>query len=78
MAKDGLDHVPYDNYPALLHRGERVQTADEASIDRKRTPINIQVFIGDEDFTNKVKIIADGVVVDRNRRGVLTDRRMYQ
>ncbi|MBR2934912.1 MAG: tape measure protein [Oscillospiraceae bacterium] len=26
----GLDYVPYDNYPALLHQGERVLTAQQA------------------------------------------------
>lgn len=26
----GLDYVPYDNFPARLHKGERVQTAGEA------------------------------------------------
>ena len=26
----GLDRVPYDEYPALLHEGERVLTAAEA------------------------------------------------
>ena len=26
----GLDYVPYDGYPAILHKGERVQTAVEA------------------------------------------------
>lgn len=26
----GLDYVPYDNFPALLHKGEKVQTAAEA------------------------------------------------
>ena len=26
----GLSYVPYDNFPALLHQGERVQTAAEA------------------------------------------------
>lgn len=27
---DGLDYVPFDGYRAILHKGERVQTADEA------------------------------------------------
>lgn len=27
--RHGLDYVPYDEYPALLHRGERVMTASE-------------------------------------------------
>lgn len=30
----GLSFVPYDNYPALLHYGERVQTASEARADK--------------------------------------------
>ena len=31
----GLDYVPYDNFPALLHQGERVLTASQArSADR--------------------------------------------
>ena len=27
----GLDYVPYDNFPAILHRGERVMTASDNS-----------------------------------------------
>ena len=30
----GLDYVPYDNFPALLHQGERVQTAVEARSEK--------------------------------------------
>lgn len=30
----GLDFVPRDNYPALLHKGERIETATEASLRR--------------------------------------------
>ena len=26
----GLDYVPYDNFPALLHKGEMILTADDA------------------------------------------------
>ena len=29
--KTGLEYVPYDDFPALLHRGERVLTAQEAA-----------------------------------------------
>lgn len=34
-AKTGLDYVPYDEFPALLHRGEAVLTAAEAKAWRK-------------------------------------------
>ena len=31
----GLDFVPFDGYKAVLHRGERIQTAAEASLQRQ-------------------------------------------
>ena len=37
----GIDYVPYDNFPALLHQGERVQTAVEARSERSSQPIVI-------------------------------------
>lgn len=40
----GLRRVPFDNYPALLHAGERVQTAEEARrSDRGAKPITINI-----------------------------------
>lgn len=40
----GLDRVPYDNFPSLLHEGERVLTAREARAQDQQTPtINISV-----------------------------------
>ncbi|MFH2075393.1 MAG: hypothetical protein ABIJ57_08620 [Pseudomonadota bacterium] len=33
-ARKGLDYVPYDNFPARLHKGERVQTEKEAEKTR--------------------------------------------
>lgn len=37
----GIDYVPYDNFPALLHQGERVQTAVEARSERSSPTITI-------------------------------------
>lgn len=34
----GLERVPYDNYPALLHEGERVLTAREARVQDAGAP----------------------------------------
>ena len=40
----GIDRVPYDNFPSLLHEGERVLTAREAREQDKQAPnINITV-----------------------------------
>lgn len=43
----GLDYVPYNNYPALLHEGERVLTASEAR-SQNSTP---QVMVSGNNFT---------------------------
>lgn len=32
----GMEYVPYDDFPALLHRGEKVLTASEAKEDRRQ------------------------------------------
>lgn len=37
----GIDYVPYDNFPALLHQGERVQTAVEARSEQRVPAITI-------------------------------------
>ncbi len=40
----GLDYVPYDEFPALLHQGERVLTAAEArGMDRGGGSVNVTV-----------------------------------
>lgn len=54
----GLNRVPYNNFPALLHRGEKVLTANQASGSRKEININFGDIIlqnGDpEEFIREV------------------------
>ena len=38
---NGLDYVPHDNYPAMLHEGERVLTRQDAANGSARGGINI-------------------------------------
>lgn len=37
----GLDYVPYDNFPALLHHGERVLTASQARAADRGMGVNV-------------------------------------
>ena len=39
----GLNRVPFDGYPALLHQGERVQTAEEVRRSERRTAPAVQI-----------------------------------
>lgn len=50
----GLDVVPYDGYPAILHRGEKVLTAADAS---RSSTGNVQHF----DFSGQVLNVGQGV-----------------
>jgi len=72
----GTDYVP-ETGPYLLHKGEKVTTAAEnasggcnqSNYEIIVTPI-ITVKIGEEDFTNKVEIIAESVIIERESRGL--------
>lgn len=39
----GLERVPYDEYPALLHEGEQVLTASEARAQERAAPVQLTV-----------------------------------
>jgi TP901 family phage tail tape measure protein len=41
--KTGLDYVPYDNYPAMLHQGEKVLTKEEAKRNGSGASITINI-----------------------------------
>ena len=47
----GLDRVPYDNYPALLHEGERVLTASQAREQDAGVSSGSQVVITGNSFS---------------------------
>lgn len=59
----GLARVPYDEYPALLHRDERVLTASEARAQDagQGTPAPIQIPITGNIFTGMPEEIADQI-----------------
>lgn len=55
----GLDRVPYDEYPALLHEGERVKTASEARAEDARAGKPVQVIISGNSFNGTSEEMAD-------------------
>lgn len=68
----GLERVPYDNYLALLHQGERVQTAAEA---RRGTSAGVQIAkLADQIVVREdadIDRIA-GAIADRVQQAMLT------
>lgn len=61
----GLNYVPYDNYPALLHEGEKVLTASENRSRGTNTPINTPINVNVNSLTvrqeSDVKAVAQEV-----------------
>ena len=58
----GLDRVPYDDYPALLHQGERVLTASEARAqDAGQMAAPIQIPITGNTFLGMPEEVADQI-----------------
>jgi phage-related minor tail protein len=54
---EGIDYVPYDGFPAILHKGERVQTAIEARGGGSGGPGNSVSF----DYSGQVLNVGQGV-----------------
>ena len=61
----GVGRVPYDNFPALLHEGERVLTAQQArSADRGRSGVVVNIsgnfnVRSDDDITAIAEAVAE-------------------
>lgn len=79
---DGTNYVPQTG-PALIERGERIFSAPENAeiMDILRSgsrggdiKVNLypsfKVIIGEEDFTDKVEIITENMIVERDERGL--------
>lgn len=69
----GLDRVPYDNYPALLHRDERVLTAAEANSQRSGGTGDVIIQMGgvtireDADIDKVASAIVEKIALNRGR-----------
>lgn len=58
----GLDRVPYDDYPALLHEGERVLTASEArAMDQGGGASVVQITVTGNNFVGTGEEMADQI-----------------
>lgn len=58
----GLDRVPFDDYPALLHEGERVLTAGEArAMDEGGGGTVVQVTVTGNNFMGTGEEMADQI-----------------
>ncbi len=66
--KTGLTEVPYDNYPALLHKGERILTKEEAEAYNMISSNAIQQYFG---RTNS--LINDSSIYDSLSSYILTN-----
>lgn len=65
----GMEYVPYDDFPALLHRGERVLTAGEA--EAYKAPQQITVQTNEIDYEKLARVLAmvlDGLGIKLNDR----------
>ena len=61
--KTGLTSVPYDNYPALLHEGERILTREEAAAYNNLSSYAIEN-ISEDNVSNSDSYIGDSSFVE--------------
>lgn len=62
----GLPYVPYDNYPAMLHRGESVMTASDSQSLLQAVKSIAENGVGGGDINITVESVLDGNVIGRS------------
>jgi len=83
MRYGGLAVGPESGYSATLH-GTELVVSQKASVPAKveggggLVIKKLCLYIGNKEFTGEMKVVADGVVVARNERGVNPTARIYQ
>lgn len=63
----GLNYVPYNNYPALLHRGEQVLTASQARDNRRGSGVDMAGIM--QGIVAAIREGMDGATVESNLDG---------
>ena len=69
--KVGMDYVPFDDFPALLHKGERVLTADEAEEYPKGSSGTVyNIYLNDMPASDTDKRKLAQYIEEERRRGL--------
>jgi len=79
----GIDYIPYDTM-AYVHRGEKITPAAENA--RETSLIKngglqvgeLKIYLDGQEVGGRIKVIADGHIVERNQRGISPTQRIYQ
>lgn len=72
--KIGLDYVPYDEYPALLHKGERVLTAEENKPGYSNASIDYDL-LADKIAQSLANV---NIILDKEQVGEFVDSRILK